>query len=162
MRALSPAVFAAAAAQKAEAEKATPSDATDDVVYELYHQHKILSRAEYPKIRKTFAERFEAAIDTLAAGVSVDANDARVVPKMLDKLEPLCQNERGGRDYLVGLYQRILPTIKPLDTKDRPNPISMQMYKRGIQCFQGAGLRDLAQKYETQLRALETARSTSK
>jgi tetratricopeptide (TPR) repeat protein len=94
------------------------------------------------------------AIASLAAAVMLFPDEGRYVPKLLDKLESLCQNEKNAKQQLALFYQQFLPKI-PLNKGIGPNPYCVAMYKRGIECFQRAGQEQLAQAYQMKLKLVE-------
>ncbi len=99
-------------------------------------------------------ERLDEAIQGLTVAILLFPEEGNFVPKMLDKLEALCQEHGKAREHLVGFYQQFLPKISRLRL-GRPSPYCMQMYRRGIERFEEAGQDQLAQLYQAQLAALE-------
>ena len=102
-------------------------------------------------------ERLDDAILGLTVAILLFPEEGNFVPKMLDKLEELCQEQKGGQEHLGRFYQQFLPKI-PRHRDDRPSKYCMQMYERGIQRFQEAGMHELAQAYQAQLALLQAAR----
>ncbi|MBN2577774.1 MAG: putative Ig domain-containing protein [Pirellulales bacterium] len=94
------------------------------------------------------------AVDSLAAAILIFPDEGRYVPKLLDKLEALCRDEKNAKQQLAQFYQQFLPKI-PRQKGIGPNPYCLAMYKRGIACFQQAGQEQLARAYEAQAKLLE-------
>ena len=102
-------------------------------------------------------QRRDEAIQGLTVAILLFPEEGNFVPKMLGKLEELCGEHEQGQEHLAGFYQQFLPKI-PQKRGKRPSRYCMQMYKRGIECFQNAGLDQLAQAYQAQLAVLEAER----
>jgi hypothetical protein len=102
-------------------------------------------------------QRRDEAIQCLTAAILLFPEEGNFVPKMLDKLEELCRQQKGGPAHLVNFYQQFLPKI-PRSRESRPSRYCMEMYRRGIQRFQEAGMQQLAQAYQAQLALLQAAR----
>ena len=102
-------------------------------------------------------ERQDDAIRGLAAGILLFPQEGNFVPKMLDRLEGLCKEQRDAKKHLAPFYQQFLPAISP-KRGSRPSNYCMEMYQRGIQRFREAGLDDLAQAYQAQLAVLQAQR----
>jgi len=90
------------------------------------------------------------AINGLAAMIKAFPNEGRYVPRMLDRLEAICQGHDELTPQLLAFYTQFLPTIKQM-RGDRPSKYCMEMFERGIQRFQAAGQQQLAQTYSMQL-----------
>ena len=102
-------------------------------------------------------KRLDEAIQCLATAILLFPEEGNFVPKMLDKLEGLCQRQARSQEHLVGFYQQFLPKI-PQHRDSRPSRYCVQMYQRGIQRFQEAGMPQLAQTYQAQLALLQAQR----
>jgi hypothetical protein len=102
-------------------------------------------------------QRLDEAIQELTAAILLFPEEGNFVPKMLDKLEGLCQKHKGGPEHLARFYQDFLPKV-PRYRDERPSSYCMGMYKRGIQRFQEAGMQQLAEAYQAQLTLLQAAR----
>lgn len=111
-----------------------------------------LKLAEYLAADK----RSRDAVETLAASILVFPDEGRYVPRMLDKLEQVCPKDPRSQQQLIQFYQQFLPKI-PQKRGDSPSEYCVQMYKRGIQRFQEAGLTQVVQLYQAQLAKLEAA-----
>jgi hypothetical protein len=90
------------------------------------------------------------AVDGLAATVTVFVDEGRYVPRMLDRIESICQNVEGAAPHLLRFYQSFLPRI-PQMRGDRPSRYCMETYERAIALFRQHGEPALAQAYEAQL-----------
>ena len=95
-------------------------------------------------------EKPEEAVRGLSATILAFPDEGRYVPRMLDKLELICQGIEGSDPLVVQFYKNFLPTI-PQMSGDRPSPYCMKMFQRGIDRFKQAGQTALAQAYEGQL-----------
>jgi len=102
-------------------------------------------------------KRLDEAIQCLATAILLFPEEGNFVPRMLDKLEGLCQGQTRSQEQLVSFYQQFLPKI-PQYRDSRPSRYCMQMYERGIQRFQEAGVPQLAQTYQAQLVLLQAQR----
>jgi hypothetical protein len=98
-----------------------------------------------------------AAVEGLAATIYAFVDEGRYVPRMLDRLEQICQNMEGATPHLLRFYHTFLPRI-PQMRGDRPSPYCMQMFERGIALFKQHGEMEAAQAYETQLAQIRAGR----
>lgn len=94
------------------------------------------------------------AIRGLAASVMLFADEGRFVPKMLDRLEALCDEVEGAGPELVNFYRQFLPRI-PTKRGSRPSDYCVEMYERAIQRFRKYGEEQAARQIEMQLAALQ-------
>jgi hypothetical protein len=99
--------------------------------------------------------RSSDAIASLAAAIMFFPDEGRYVPRLLDRLEDLCKNDKKMEDQLVRFYQQFLPKIPQKRGEGEPSDYCMAMYKKGIARFQQAGLAQLVKAYEVQLKLLE-------
>jgi hypothetical protein len=97
------------------------------------------------------------AVDGLAATITVFVDEGRYVPKMLDRIELICQNVDGAAPHLLRFYQSFLPRI-PQMRGDRPSRYCMETYERAITLFRQHGEPGLAQAYEAQLAQIRTGK----
>ena len=97
--------------------------------------------------------RQKEAIEGLAFTIKKFPDEGRYVPKMLDKLENICQGVEGAQQQLVLFYQQFLPTV-PKTRGSRPSPYCIRMYERAIDRFQKAGQPQLAAACQAELQRL--------
>ena len=90
------------------------------------------------------------AVDGLAATIYAFVDEGRYVPRMLDRIESICQGLDGATPHLLRFYHSFLPRI-PQMRGDRPSRYCMEMFERGIALFRQHGETALAQTYENQL-----------
>lgn len=104
--------------------------------------------------------RYKDAIEGLAFTIKKFPDEARYVPRMLDRLDSVCQESKLPHvsDNLVLFYRDYLPMV-PQARGDRVSPFCVQMYERGIAIFKSAGNKDLADMYTAQLAKLKAGKS---
>ncbi|MBN1854135.1 MAG: putative Ig domain-containing protein [Pirellulales bacterium] len=90
------------------------------------------------------------AITGLAYTIKHFPDEGRFVPKMLDKLESICERVEGTDEQLVPFYASYLPMI-PKKRGDSPSQFCAEMYQRAIARFKEHGALDAAAFYEAQL-----------
>jgi phage FluMu protein Com len=90
------------------------------------------------------------AVDGLAATIYAFVDEGRYVPKMLDRIELICQNLDGATPHLLRFYNSFLPRI-PQMRGDRPSAYCMETFERAIALFRQHGELAVAQAYATQL-----------
>ncbi len=90
------------------------------------------------------------AVDGLAATIYAFVDEGRYVPRMLDRIESICQDLDGATPHLLRFYHSFLPRI-PQMRGDRPSRYCTEMFERGIALFRQHGETALAQTYENQL-----------
>ena len=95
-----------------------------------------------------------AAIQGLAFTIKKFPGEGRYVPRLLDKLETLAKNFKGGDAEVVQFYQEFLPLV-PQKRDKTPTPYCLKMYKRAIERFKQSGQVGLAQTWSAQLTLLE-------
>lgn len=98
-------------------------------------------------------ERIEEAIQGIGVNILRSPDEGTFVPKMLDRLEAMCEEHEEAQKHLANFYQQFLPKI-PQRRGNRPSAYCMDMYERGIKCFRAAGLEPMVRLYQTQLAAL--------
>lgn len=91
-----------------------------------------------------------AAIDGLASTISAFVDEGRYVPRMLDRLEVLCQNVEGTTPALLAFYNSFLPRI-PQMRGNSPSKYCIKMFERGIAKFKQHGQLQAALTYQAQL-----------
>ncbi len=97
------------------------------------------------------------AIDGLAATIYLFADEGRYVPRMLDRIEEICQDVEGATPHLLRFYASFLPKI-PQMRGSRPSKYCMEMFERGIAKFQKHGQLAAAQAFQAQLTQIEAGR----
>jgi hypothetical protein len=102
-------------------------------------------------------ERYEEAIDGLAMAVRLFPQEGNFIPRILDRLEEICQRTDEGPKRVAQFYREFLPSIRQ-KRGNRPSNYCIAMYERGIKHFRAAGLDELVEAYEAQLAALEAQR----
>lgn len=98
----------------------------------------------------TKEDRQREAIDALANMIKAFPNEGRYVPRMLDRLESICQVDASSTPHLLAFYDQFLPLIKQM-RGTAPSKYCMQMFERGIALFKLHGQTQAAAVYENQL-----------
>ena len=106
-------------------------------------------------------ERVNDAIESLATGIKKFPSEGRYVPRMLDKLEAICEKAGGKQDQLLLFYKQFIPMV-PRTRGDRPTPYCMAMYQRAADRFRQAGQAQVAQSLESQLGQMKAASPSRK
>lgn len=106
-------------------------------------------------------QRVNDAIEGLAMSIKKFPSEGRYVPRMLDKLEAICETAGGKQDQLLLFYKQFLPMVPRLRGQT-PTPYCMAMYKRGIDRFRQAGQTQFAETLEAQLSQLKAALPSAK
>jgi hypothetical protein len=96
-------------------------------------------------------------IQGLAATIHVFVDEGRYVPRMLDRIELICQNMDGATPHLLQFYNSFLPKI-PQMRGSRPSQYCIEMFQRGIAKFREHGELAAAQLYEAQLMQIQAGR----
>ena len=91
-----------------------------------------------------------AAVDGLAATIYAFVEEGRYVPRMLDRIEQICQGRDGAAPHLLRFYHSFLPRI-PQMRGARPSRYCIEMFERAIALFRQHGEEAAAQAYEAQL-----------
>lgn len=97
----------------------------------------------------------EDAIEGLAVAIMDRADDARLMPTMLNQLETICSDNKELKAKLVVFYKKFLPII-PQTRGKRPSPHCIAMYERGVATFRKAGDHQAAKQYLAKLRQLKS------
>jgi tetratricopeptide (TPR) repeat protein len=92
------------------------------------------------------------AIQGLAAAIKKYADQGHYVPRMLDRLESLCDTPE-NKAALLTFWTEFLPLI-PRKRGNESSDYCMAMYQRGIAKFQETGNTQLAQLYAGELQKL--------
>jgi hypothetical protein len=95
------------------------------------------------------------AIQGLAFTIRKFPGEGRYVPKMLDRLEGLCDHFHDGPQHLVRFYADLLPLV-PKTRGGTPTPYAIAMFKRAANAFTRCGEPALAQAALLQARTLES------
>ena len=82
--------------------------------------------------------------------------EGRYVPKMLDRLERIVPELRGGEKKLVGLYETLLPRI-PKRRGSRPSSYCIEMIERALPQFEANNRADLVSQWTLELQKLKGA-----
>ena len=106
-------------------------------------------------------EQQKAAIDGLASTIYAFAEEGRYVPRMLDRLEALCQNVEGSTPALLAFYNTFLPKI-PQMRGSSPSKYCITMFERGIAKFKQQGQAQIAFAYEAQLAKIKAGQGQKK
>lgn len=116
------------------------------------------ARLKLAEIQVGAGKKLEA-INGLAFTVSKFPSEGRYVPKLLDQIEKLGENEKGADKAIVGLYQDILSRVKQMRGAD-PSPWAIKLFDRGISTFQKYGQASLAQAAIVQQENIKAGRGT--
>jgi hypothetical protein len=95
-------------------------------------------------------EKHKEAIAGLAVTIKRFPDEGRYVPRLLDKLETVCERVKGADAQLLSFYQEFLPLI-PRKRGDSPSTYCVAMHERAIARFKAAGHLAAAQVCELQL-----------
>lgn len=94
------------------------------------------------------------AIRGLATWIMQVPEEGRYVPKMLDRMEALCDEIEGTGPELLNFYRGFLPLV-PAKRGSTPSQYCVEMYERAIKRFREHGQEPVAQQLEMQLAALK-------
>lgn len=95
------------------------------------------------------------AVEGLAATIVAFPDEGRYVPKMLDRLEVIVNQNPQYQRHLISFYSSYLPKV-PQRRGDRASPFCIKMYERGIMRFEQAGANNEANKYKGLLAQLKS------
>ena len=82
--------------------------------------------------------RSDEVIEGLAFTIKKFPDEGRYVPKLLDKLEKVCEGTKGADQVLLQFYLEFIPQI-PQQRGNEPSPYCMRMLERAIAKFNAAG-----------------------
>lgn len=102
-------------------------------------------------------DRKPEALRALSAAARKYANEGQYVPKMLGRIESLCDTPE-TQSALVAFYAEFLPLI-PEKRGSRPSKYCMDMYERGIQIFLNNSASSNALFYQQKLALLQAQSS---
>jgi hypothetical protein len=103
------------------------------------------------------ADHTPDAMASLATAILLFVDNQRYVPLMLDGLDSLSKGDKRSQEWLVRFYQQFLPKIsRSLGDPGsyKKNCYCADMYKRGAEKFEQAGLRPLAESCRAQAKLL--------
>jgi hypothetical protein len=95
----------------------------------------------------------DAAIQGLALTIKKFPDEGRYVPKMLDRLDKICEGDAKAEASLSQFYLSFLPLIPP-KRQNTPSKYCMSMYQRGIDRMKQAGNLQAAAAIEGELAKL--------
>ena len=98
-------------------------------------------------------------IEGLAFAIKKFPDDGRAVPKLLDKLEEVCEKVKGADELLLQFYQEFIPLV-PQTRGNEPSAYCMKMLARAILRFKAAGQIEQAQIFAAQLAKLTQMKAT--
>jgi hypothetical protein len=99
------------------------------------------------------------AIEGLAFTIRRFPNEGRYVPKMLDRMESLCQGVEGADQLLARFYAEILPLV-PKYRGDDPSPYAIAMFKRAAVVFARCNQPQLASAALAEVHRLQVSPAT--
>ena len=99
--------------------------------------------------------RSSEVIEGLALAIKKFPDEGRYVPRMLDKLEKVCEGIKGAEPVLLQFYTEFIPQIPQTRGKD-PSPYCMRMLERASTKFKKAGQNDQALAFDAQLAKLKS------
>jgi len=102
-------------------------------------------------------ERPLEAVTGLAVMIKAFPNEGRYVPRMLDRLDAICEITPNATPQLLAFYNQFLPTIKQM-RGDRPSKYCISMFERGIALFQRHNQPAAAQLYSAQLAQIKAGK----
>jgi len=83
-------------------------------------------------------QRYKQAVEGLQATILRFPEEGRYVPRMLDRVEEICQESEAAAKQLLDLYRALLPKI-PRVRGDRPSNYCIDMLNRAMDRFREAG-----------------------
>jgi hypothetical protein len=98
------------------------------------------------------------AVERLALTIKKFPSEGRYVPKMLDKIEQVCQGFPGAEQKLVQFYVQILPLIPQKTSDGMPSPFALKMFKRAADVFNRCHQPQLAQLAQAEHDKLKASR----
>jgi hypothetical protein len=79
-------------------------------------------------------KKWKTAANGLAFTIKKFPSEGRYVPRLMEKLQEVCSNYKGGTDLLVQFYLDFLPTI-PGKRGNKPSQYCIKMYEQAIAFF---------------------------
>jgi hypothetical protein len=104
--------------------------------------------------------RSTEVIEGLAFTIKKFPDEGRYVPRLLDKLEKVCEGVKGSDEVLLQFYLEFIPQIPQTRGKE-PSPYCMRMLERAIAKFKAAGQSEQALPFAEQLAKLKAMRNSS-
>jgi hypothetical protein len=95
----------------------------------------------------------DVAIEGLAVSIKKFPGEGRYVPRMLDKIEALCQGNGNRQEQLLLFYKQFLPLVPRMRGAD-PSKYCIEVYQRAIDRFKKGGQPQFAEVLEGQLAQL--------
>ncbi|MEK6259673.1 MAG: putative Ig domain-containing protein [Planctomycetota bacterium] len=103
--------------------------------------------------------RSKDVIAGLAFTIKKFPEEGRYVPKLLDKLERVCEGIKGADQQVLQFYQEFIPLIPP-KRGNEPSEYCMKMLDRAVKKFTAAGQAQQAQVFANQLAKLKASGGT--
>ena len=103
--------------------------------------------------------RTKDVIAGLAFTIKKFPEEGRYVPKLLDKLELVCEGIKGADQQVLQFYQEFIPLIPP-KRGNSPSEHCMKMLDRAVKKFTAAGQTQQAQVFANQLAKLKASGGT--
>ena len=129
-------------------------------LYELKKRPDLAAKARLTWVEMMLYEgESEQAIQGLAYTIKKFPDEGTIVPKLLDKLEEICETVEGAEQSLAPFYHSFLPAI-PQKRGGRRSEYCIQMYQRGITQFRKHGAFQLAAIYENELKKLYSLKAS--
>lgn len=97
------------------------------------------------------------AVQGLAATVLKFPHEGRYVPKLLDKLEQLCDGVKGADQHVVQFYVTVLPKV-PQTRGSSPSPFAMRMFERAATVFTRYNQPQLAMAAQAELEKIKSGK----
>jgi hypothetical protein len=79
-------------------------------------------------------KKWKTAANGLAFTIKKFPSEGRYVPRLMEKLQEVCANYKGGTDLLAQFYLDVLPTI-PGKRGNKPSQYCIKMYEQAIAFF---------------------------
>ncbi len=95
-------------------------------------------------------KRFNSAAQGLAGTIRKFPSEGRYVPRLMEKLQEVCKNYKGGTELLAKFYLDVLPAI-PTKRGKEPSQYCIKMYEQAIAFFKDNRKDKVASQLETQL-----------
>ena len=100
---------------------------------------------------------FKRAATGLAQTVRKFPSEGRYIPRMMTKLREVCDQFRGGSDFLGKFYLELLPRI-PSKRGDSVSEYAVSMYEQAVAFFQQTGKTAEAARVQAALELVRTGR----
>ena len=100
------------------------------------------------------ANRKKEAVDGLANMIQMFPDEGRYVPRLLDRLEKICEGVEAAQPLVLAFYNKFLPMV-PTQRGSRPSKYCISIHKRGIKRFRDAGQEQAANYFQQRLDKIE-------